>query len=78
MWGYPWLTYLVIAAIAVVIASMALVDDVRSQLWWSLGSLAVVLGAYFARARFGGGEAPREREPRFARAREPVGSADGR
>jgi GABA permease len=57
MWGYPWLTYLVIAAIVVVIGSMAFVDDVRSQLWWSLGSLAVVLGAYVLRSRRG--RAPR-------------------
>jgi hypothetical protein len=28
---------------------MALVDDVRSQLWWSLGSLALVLAAAFMR-----------------------------
>ena len=72
MWGYPWLTYLVIAAIVVVIGSMAFVDDVRSQLWWSLGSLAVVLGAYALRARFGGDHAPREREPRFTREDEPA------
>jgi GABA permease len=43
LWGYPWLTWLVIAAIVVVIGSMAFVADVRDQLWWSLGSLAVVL-----------------------------------
>jgi GABA permease len=43
MWGYPYLTWLSIAAIVVVIASMAFVDDVRDQLWWSLGSLAIVL-----------------------------------
>jgi hypothetical protein len=36
-------------AIVVVIGSMAFVDDVRDQLWWSLGSLAVVLGAAWAR-----------------------------
>lgn len=72
MWGYPWLTYVVIAAIAVVIASMALVDDVRSQLWWSLGSLALVLGAYALRARFGDDHAPREREPRFTREERPA------
>src|SRR4051794_26446707 len=36
MWLYPYLTYLAIAAIAVVIASMAFVKDVRSQLWWGL------------------------------------------
>jgi GABA permease len=72
MWGYPWLTYLVIAAIVVVIGSMAFVDDVRSQLWWSLGSLAVVLGAYALRARLGGDQTPREREPRFTREDEPA------
>jgi GABA permease len=71
MWGYPWLTYLVIAAIAVVIASMALVDDVRSQLWWSLGSLVVVLGAYLLR-RAVGDDAPRDRTPRFTREDEPA------
>ena len=77
MWGYPWLTYLVIAAIVVVIASMALVDDVRSQLWWSLGSLAVVLGAYAARSRFGGHQAPTDRSPRFAREQEPARTSAG-
>jgi GABA permease len=51
MWGYPWLTYLVIAAIVVVIGSMAFVADVRDQLWWSLGSLAVVLLTAWARSR---------------------------
>ena len=49
MWGYPFLTWLVIAAIVVVIGSMAVVDDVRDQLWWSLGSLAIVLGAAWLR-----------------------------
>jgi GABA permease len=49
MWGYPFLTWLVIAAIVVVIGSMAFVGDVRDQLWWSLGSLAVVLLAAWAR-----------------------------
>ncbi len=77
MWGYPWLTWLVIAAIVVVIASMALVDDVRSQLWWSLGSLAVVLGAYALRARLGGRETPPDRPRRFARADERAASGVG-
>ena len=67
MWGYPWLTYLVIAAIVVVIGSMAFVDETRTQLWWSLGSLAVVLVAFAARAAFGGRHEPRDREPRFSR-----------
>jgi len=67
MWGYPWLTYLVIAAIVVVIGSMAFVDETRTQLWWSLGSLVVVLGAYAARTRFGGRPEPHDRKPRFSR-----------
>jgi GABA permease len=49
MWAYPWLTWLVTAAIVVVIGSMAFVDETRDQLWWSLGSLAVVLGAAWLR-----------------------------
>ena len=49
MWAYPYLTWVVIAAIVVVIGSMALVDDVRDQLWWSLGSLAIVLIAAWVR-----------------------------
>ena len=44
MWLYPWLTYISIAAMVLVIAAMALVADVRAQLWWSLASLALVLG----------------------------------
>jgi GABA permease len=51
MWLYPWLTYFAIAGMVVVILAMALVDDVRSQLWWSLGSLAVVLAAAWWRYR---------------------------
>ena len=56
MWLYPWLTYASIAAMVVVIAAMALVDDVRDQLWWSLGSLAIVLSLAFWHTR-------RERRP---------------
>jgi GABA permease len=44
MWLFPWLTYLTIAAMLAVIVAMALVADVRDQLWWSLGSLAIVVG----------------------------------
>ena len=44
MWLFPWLTYACIVAIIAVIGAMALVDDVRDQLWWSLASLAVVVG----------------------------------
>jgi GABA permease len=47
MWLFPWLTYVVIAA-------MALVDDVRSQLIPSFISLAVVLVAAWLRYRQSG------------------------
>ena len=50
MWAYPWLTYFAIGAIGVVIASMAVVADVRSQLWLGLLSVGVVLAAYFAKS----------------------------
>ena len=66
MWGYPWLTWLVIAAIVVVVGSMAFVDEVRSQLWWSLGSLAIVLGAYAIRARRSPSDGRRPPTGRFA------------
>jgi GABA permease len=51
MWAFPWLTYLSIAAMLAVIAAMALVDDVRSQLIPSFISLAVVLAAAWWRER---------------------------
>ncbi len=52
MWLYPYLTWLSIAAIVVVIASMALVDEVRPQLWWGLASVAIVLLGYWLKSRF--------------------------
>ena len=51
MWLYPYLTYFAIAAMVVVIGSMALVDDVRSQLIPSFISLFVVLAAYWFKTR---------------------------
>ena len=51
MWLFPWLTYLAIAAMVAVIASMAFIDDVRSQLIPSFISLAVVLAAAWLRYR---------------------------
>ena len=47
MWFFPWLTYASIVGMVAVILAMALVDDVRAQLWWSLGSLAIVLALAF-------------------------------
>jgi GABA permease len=51
MWFFPWLTYGAIAAMVAVIAAMALVKDVRSQLIPSFISLAVVLAAAWWRSR---------------------------
>jgi GABA permease len=53
MWGFPWLSYLVVFGIAIVIASMAFVEEVRSQLYLGLLSVAVVLGAFWLRTRHG-------------------------
>jgi GABA permease len=51
MWLFPYLTYFAIVAMVAVIASMALVKDVRAQLIPSFISLAVVLAAYWFKTR---------------------------
>ncbi len=80
MWLYPYLTWFAIVAISVVIASMAFVDDVRSQLLLGLVSVAVVAVAFLiknARGDSGEGDLPvrngrftaredRERDPAAA------------
>ncbi|MEV0081374.1 amino acid permease [Saccharopolyspora sp. NPDC050642] len=53
MWLFPWLSYLTIALMVVVIAAMAVLPDTRSQFWLSLVTLAVVLVGYEARRRKG-------------------------
>ncbi len=63
MWLFPWLSYLVVFGIAIVIASMAFVEEVRSQLYLGLLSVAVVLGAYWLRSRRGSERAPSEARP---------------
>lgn len=73
MWLYPYLTYFAIAAIAIVIGSMAFVSDVRSQLYLGLLSVAVVLAAYAIKRRVRS-----ERPPssgRFERERDPASVA---
>src|SRR3954453_20548831 len=75
MWLYPYLTYVAIAGISVVIVSMALVKDVRSQLWWGIASVAVVLLAYAIKRSRTAGEPPRE--GRFARAQTEAASGQG-
>ncbi|WP_212755296.1 amino acid permease [Flexivirga aerilata] len=46
MWLFPWLSYLTIALMAVVILAMAFMDKTRSQFWLSLVTLAVILAVY--------------------------------
>ena len=69
MWLFLWLTYLAIAAMVAVLASMALVEDVRPQLIPSFISLAIVLAASW----WNGRGAPRaERAPAAGRRRVPA------
>ncbi|MEV0052091.1 amino acid permease [Saccharopolyspora shandongensis] len=53
MWLFPWLSYLTIALMVVVIAAMAVLPETRSQFWLSLVTLAVVLVGYEIRRRKG-------------------------
>ncbi|MEU5299510.1 amino acid permease [Streptomyces noursei] len=49
MWGYPYLTWLAIAALLAILLSMALLPGTRPQLLMSLISLGTVLTAYAVR-----------------------------
>ncbi|WP_331769985.1 amino acid permease (plasmid) [Embleya sp. NBC_00888] len=53
MWLFPYLTWIVMAGFVAVLVAMAVIDDQRTQLFTSLGSLAVVLVAYGARRAYG-------------------------
>ncbi|MFI6870548.1 amino acid permease [Nocardia sp. NPDC050406] len=53
MWGYPYLSWLVIIAIVAVFIAMARVPEQRNQLLASTVSLLVVAAIYPLRARFG-------------------------
>ena len=46
MWLFPWLSYLAIGGIAVVLLAMAVTPDLQSQFWASLLTVAVALAAY--------------------------------
>lgn len=52
MWGYPVVTYLTFAGMLVVIASMAWIPSMRSQLRASLISWLIVLAIYAVRRRW--------------------------
>jgi GABA permease len=61
MWGYPWLTWLSIVVIAGIIASMAFVKDVRSQLIPSVLAIGLVLAIGVVRDRRAVARRERER-----------------
>ena len=46
MWLFPWLSFFAIAAMVAVLVAMALTPDLASQLWASVLSVAIALGAY--------------------------------
>lgn len=54
MWGYPWLSWVTVGAMVVVISAMGFLPSTRADLLVSLLTLVVVLGAYAVRRRRGG------------------------
>jgi GABA permease len=59
MWGYPYLSWITLAGILLVLSSMVLVPDARSQLYLSVLSLAVILATYLIVQRVQRGTARR-------------------
>jgi GABA permease len=57
MWGYPYLTYLAILGMIVMIFSQAFIPEKQSQLLLGLISIVAILLAYAARSRWGSKEA---------------------
>jgi GABA permease len=53
MWGYPYLTYLVIAGMLGIVLSMAFIPDQRTPLAFGLVSVGVLVAAFFVRRRLG-------------------------
>jgi GABA permease len=51
MWFFPWLSYVAVAAMIGMLVAMGTIPSLRSQLWASLISVAMVLAAYAARRR---------------------------
>ena len=51
MWLFPWLSYITIGAISVVLLAMAATHDLQSQFWASLFTVGVALVAYAIRWR---------------------------
>jgi GABA permease len=74
MWLFPGLTIATIAGMLAVLISMLFIDSVRSQLFWSLVSAAVVLIAYWVRERAYAGRPGHDEHRR----RDPLGIAGTR
>ncbi|WP_409483024.1 amino acid permease [Arsenicicoccus dermatophilus] len=53
MWGFPWLSYVTLALLVLVVVAMGLLPQTRPQLLVSLLTLAVVLGLFELRVRRG-------------------------
>ncbi|KOG17779.1 MULTISPECIES: amino acid permease [Streptomyces] len=49
MWGFPWLTWVALAAMAAVLVLMLCDDGARPQVLWSAAATAVVLGVAWVR-----------------------------
>ena len=49
MWGYPWLTRVVIVAMLAIVAAMSVIPEQRASLAFGLVSAGVLLSAYALR-----------------------------
>ena len=47
VWLFPWLSYATVAAMLAVMVAMAVTPELASQFYFSLLTLAVVVGAYY-------------------------------
>jgi L-asparagine transporter-like permease len=67
MWLFPWLSYLAIARMTLVLVAMALTPSHRAEFWTSAISIAVALLAYVLFRR--GAQAPSRNERATAESR---------
>ena len=49
MWGFPWLSYVAIGGMTLVLITMAMASSLSAEFWASAVSISVVLVAYFVR-----------------------------
>jgi L-asparagine transporter-like permease len=52
MWLFPWLSYVAIAGMLLVVIAMALTSEHRNEFWASTISVAIALLAYFLKRTF--------------------------